>query len=345
MVFIYLSVLLILILFINKFLLNKNMLINETGDVHQKFASKSSVPLTGGIFIFLGYFYFLNDDIYSFIFFSFVILTLGILSDLKLIKSAKKKLLLQVSLILFYVIFNDIQINDTRIFFLDMLLKNNYINYFFVTFCILIIINGSNFIDGMNTLCVGYYLLVISIIYYLELNDTIIIKNISVFYILLVLLFTFILNLKNKLFLGDSGAYLLGFSFSILLISIFRWNPNISPFFIILLLWYPSYENLFSIFRKNIIKKSAMYPDAKHIHQLIFYYIKKRYRFNAFISNTLTGQIINLYNLLIMLVALNFISNSNIQIFLILLNIIIYSLVYLKFFKFRYKKNFQYLNR
>ena len=334
-----------LILLINKFLLNKNILINETGDVHQKFASKTSVPLTGGIFIFLGYFYFLNDDIYSFIFFSFVILTLGILSDLKLIKSAKKKLLLQVSLISLYVIFNDIQINDTRIDLLDIFLKNDYINYFFITFCVLIIINGSNFIDGMNTLCVGYYLLIISIIYYLELNGTIIVENIPVFYILLVLLFTFILNLKNKFFLGDSGAYLLGFSFSILLISIFKWNPNISPFFIILLLWYPSYENLFSIFRKNIIKKSAMYPDAKHIHQLIFYYIKKRYRFNAFISNTLTGQIINLYNLLIMLVALNFISNSNIQIFLILLNIIIYSLVYLKFFKFRYKKNFQYLNR
>ena len=334
-----------LILLINKFLLNKNILINETGDVHQKFASKTSVPLTGGIFIFLGYFYFLNDDIYSFIFFSFVILTLGILSDLKLIKSAKKKLLLQVSLISLYVIFNDIQINDTRIDLLDIFLKNDYINYFFITFCVLIIINGSNFIDGMNTLCVGYYLLILSIIYYLELNGTIIVENIPVFYILLVLLFTFILNLKNKFFLGDSGAYLLGFSFSILLISIFKWNPNISPFFIILLLWYPSYENLFSIFRKNIIKKSAMYPDAKHIHQLIFYYIKKRYRFNAFISNTLTGQIINLYNLLIMLVALNFISNSNIQIFLILLNIIIYSLVYLKFFKFRYKKNFQYLNR
>ena len=215
MIFIYLSCLIIIILCFNKFLLNKNILVNETGDVHQKFASKSSVPLTGGIFIFLGYLYFLKNDIFSFIFFSFIMLALGILSDFKLIKSAKKKLLSQIFLIIFYVIFNDVQIDDTRIIFLDSLLKNDYINYFFVTFCILIIINGSNFIDGMNTLCVGYYLIIISTIYYLELKDIIVIKDISIFYTLFVLLFAFILNLKNKFFLGDSGAYLLGFSFSI----------------------------------------------------------------------------------------------------------------------------------
>ena len=122
MIFIYLSTLLIFILFINKFLLKNNILINETGDLHQKFSSKSSVPLTGGIFIFLG-FLFYYDGIYSFILFSLTILILGILSDLKLIRSAKKKLLLQIFFILFYIIYNDIQLSDTRIDFLDMILR------------------------------------------------------------------------------------------------------------------------------------------------------------------------------------------------------------------------------
>ena len=275
MIFIYLLALIIFILFTNKFLLKNNILINETGDIHQKFSSKSSVPLTGGIFIFLG-FLFYYKGIYSFILFSFIILILGILSDLKLVRSAKKKLLLQIVIILFYVIFNDIQLTDTRINFLDMILKNNYTNYFFVTFCILIIVNGSNFIDGMNTLCIGYYLLINSVIYYLKLNDLIFIEDISIFYTLIIMLLAFIINLKNKFFLGDSGAYLIGFSFSILLINIYKWNPDISPFFIILLLWYPSYENLFSIYRKNILKKSAMYPDAKHAHQLIYFLHKTK---------------------------------------------------------------------
>ena len=339
MIFIYLSTLLIFILFINKFLLKKNILINETGDLHQKFSSKSSVPLTGGVFIFLG-FLFYYDGIYSFIFFSLTILILGILSDLKLIRSAKKKLLLQIFFILFYIVYNDVQLSDTRIDFLDMILRNNYINYFFVTFCILIIINGSNFIDGMNTLCIGYYLLITSIIYYLKLSDLISIENISILYLFIVLLFAFIINLKNKFFLGDSGAYLIGFIFSILLINIYKWNPGLSPFFIILLLWYPSYENLFSIFRKNILKKSAMYPDAKHAHQLIYFFINKRYRLTSFQSNIFTSQIINTYNFLIMLIALNFISNSKIQISLIVFNIMFYNLIYLKLFKYKYTKSF-----
>ena len=339
MIFIYLSTLLIFILFINKFLLKKNILINETGDLHQKFSSKSSVPLTGGVFIFLG-FLFYYDGIYSFILFSLAILILGILSDLKLIRSAKKKLLLQIFFILFYIIYNDVQLSDTRIDFLDMILRNNYINYFFVTFCILIIVNGSNFIDGMNTLCIGYYLLITSIIYYLKLSDLISIENISILYLFIVLLFAFIINLKNKFFLGDSGAYLIGFIFSILLINIYKWNPELSPFFIILLLWYPSYENLFSIFRKNILKKSAMYPDAKHAHQLIYFFINKRYRLTSFQSNIFTSQIINTYNFLIILIALNFISNSIIQISLIVFNIMFYNLIYLKLFKYKYTKSF-----
>ena len=86
MVFFYLAILTIFILFINKFLLQKNILISETGDIHQKFASKSSVPLTGGLFIFLGFLYFLNEQIFSFTLFSFIVLILGIFSDLKLIK-------------------------------------------------------------------------------------------------------------------------------------------------------------------------------------------------------------------------------------------------------------------
>ena len=335
MAFIYLLSLTIFILFINKLLIKKKILISETGDIHQKFSSKSSVPLTGGFFIFLGYLNFLDEKIFSFILFALIVLILGIFSDLKIIKSAQKKFFLQILLILSYVIFNDVQINDTRIFFLDYILQNNYINYFFVAFCVLIIINGSNFIDGMNTLCIGYYLLISSIIFYLQLNEIIATKDISIFYIFILLLTIFLLNLVNQLYLGDSGSYLLGFSFAIFLISIYNWNQHISPFFIVLLLWYPSYENLFSIFRKNIINRSAMYPDAKHIHQLIFFYIKKEFKLNALVTNTLTGLLINFYNLIIFLIGLNFTSDSKIQISLIIFNIMIYSLTYLKLFNFR----------
>ena len=58
--FIYVILLSVITLLINNQLIKKNILINITGDRHQKFASKIKIPLTGGIFIFLGILYFFN---------------------------------------------------------------------------------------------------------------------------------------------------------------------------------------------------------------------------------------------------------------------------------------------
>lgn len=335
---IYLFFLFLLIITLNKFLLKKNVLLSETGDGHQKFASLKKVPLTGGIFIFLGYFYLINENIYSFIIFSGTILILGIFSDLKLIKSASIRLFFQILLVFSYIIFNNVQINDTRIFLLDELLNNNIINYFFITFCVLIVINGSNFIDGLNTLNVGYYLFIGLIIFLLNLNKIIIIHEISFLYILSLLIFIFLLNIFNKIYLGDSGAYLLGFTFSVFLIDIYNLNQTISPFFIILLLWYPCYENLFSILRKKKLNaKSPMEPDNNHFHQLIFFFLKKKYKLEIFTSNVLSSQIINFYNLLIFVIGGMFISKTNMQAFLILFSITIYSFTYYKLYVFKKK--------
>ena len=306
----YLFFLSVFIIILNKFLLKKSLLLSDTGDSHQKLASKLNVPLTGGIFIFLGFFYFLENNIYSFILSSFTILILGTFSDLKLIKSAGIRFLLQVLLVIFFIFFNDIQITDTRIDILDKILSNFIINYLFLCFCILIVINGTNFIDGLNTLVIGYYLIIMIIIYFLNLNESIILKEVSVVHILSLLIIVFILNSLNKIYLGDAGSYLLGFSYAIFLIDIYNLNSKISPFFIILLLWYPCFENLFSIIRKNVLNKSPMYPDRYHFHQLIFSFIKKRFNLKIFTANIFTAQLINFYNLIIFIIGSQFIYHT-----------------------------------
>ena len=333
--FIYLFFLIIFIILFNKFLVKKSFLLSETGDYHQKFASLSKVPLSGGIFIFLGFCYFINENIYSFLLFSSAVLILGIFSDLKLIKSASIRFLFQIFIVFSFIVFNEIQINDTRIFLLDKILSNNIINYAFVTFCILVVINGSNFIDGMNTLASGYYLLILIIIFYLNLNQNIIIDEISINYILLLLTIVFILNIFNKIFLGDAGSYLLGFSFGIFLIDTYNLNQEISPFFIILLLWYPCFENLFSILRKNSFKHSPMRADDNHLHQLIFFYIKKKYKLKLFLANIITAQILNFYNLIIFCIGASLITKTDIQAILILLSIALYSFIYFRLYLFK----------
>ena len=334
----YLFLLTFLLLLINRIFLRNDILISETGDRHQKFASKQKVPLTGGIFLFLSFLFFINDQILSFILFSFLILLLGIFSDLKQIKSALTRLIVQISLVLSFVVFNDLQLLDTKIYLLDKLLSYEVFNYLFVSFCILIVINGSNFFDGLNTLNLGYYLLLTLCIYYLGLNDFIFLDEVLINYILVILLISFILNLMNKIYLGDAGSYLLGFTFSIFLINIYLENTQISPFFIILLLWYPSFETLFSIIRKNIMNKSPMKPDSNHLHQHIFYVIHKNNTLTKYSSNLLSANLINLYNLIIFIISVNFFSNSQIQVLLILLNISLYTFIYFKLFITRYKK-------
>ena len=333
--FIYITLLLILILVINGQFIKNNFLVNETGDKHQKFATNLKIPLTGGIFLFLGILYFFNQNFKSFILFSFLILILGIFSDLKFIHSALKRFLYQITLVLCFVIFNNIQILDTRVLLLDNLLYYDFFNYLFVSFCILIVVYGSNFLDGLNTLNIGYYLLITLVIYYLSLDNQIFLNNIEITHFLILFFFVFILNLFNRLYLGDSGSYLLGFIFSVFLIHLYNTNANISPFFVTLLLWYPCYETLFSILRKRILNKSAMDPDTNHLHQLIFFFIKNYFKIKVFYANIITANLINTYNLLIFLFALSFVSNSQIQLMLILLNLIIYTVIYFKVFIFK----------
>jgi hypothetical protein len=118
---------------------------------------------------------------------------------------------------------------------------------------------------------------------------------------------------------------------------IYKTNETISPFFIVLLLWYPCFENLFSIMRKFKFKKSPTFPDTKHFHQLLFYFIKKKYLKESLFSNNLASFFILIYNIIIFVFASNYINNTKLHISLILLNMIVYIFFYLRLLFFRYK--------
>ena len=318
------------ILLINYFLIKKNYLPSMSGDIHQKFTLSNSIPLSGGIYLIIIFFIYSYNQIGLLFLFIISIFLIGLLSDIKIIYSVKLRIFLQSIVVIVLVIFFDLKILSTRIGLLDKVLEFNYINYLFVTFCILIIINGTNFIDGLNTLVIGYYLIITIMIFNLELFSTISVDNNLIILGIIFLSFIYILNLLNKLFLGDSGAYLLGFSYAILLINIFDKNGNVSPFFILLLLWYPGFEILFSIIRKNNNKNSPFLPDTNHLHQIIFLYLKKNCNIKSIYLNTTTGMIINFYNFVCISIATHFYSHTQAQILIIIFNIIVYIILYRK---------------
>jgi UDP-N-acetylmuramyl pentapeptide phosphotransferase/UDP-N-acetylglucosamine-1-phosphate transferase len=256
-----------------------------------------------------------------------LIFLFGTLSDYQKLNSPKIRIFGQVLFVLIFVKISNVNLYDTRIDFLDNLLSFEYFNILFVTFCVLILINGSNFIDGLNGLVSGYYIIVLLILYYLNL-ETAYASNQFIIFFVSVLVVIFILNLFNKIYVGDSGSYLLGFFVGIYMINIYVDNNNISPFFIILLLWYPCFENLFSIIRKIQLKSSPLNPDNKHIHQLVFVYFKNKLKLKKIIINNISSMLIIFYNLIIISVGAMNIYNTKFQILLILTNVFTYLILY-----------------
>ena len=328
----------LLILILNFLFNKKNLLQSLTEDKHQKFVEKKNIPLTGGIIIILSSLFIINFKFQISYFFFIFIFIIGLLSDTKYLKSAKKRFLLQILAIFLFVVYYDLSISNVRVFFIDFFLEYKFFSYIFVSFCLLIVVNGSNFIDGLNGLILGYYSTIITVILYLGLAENF--YNLESFLInyLIVLIYLLIFNFMNKLYLGDSGSYFLGLVSGVLLIILYNNVKNISPFFIVLLLWYPCFENLFSILRKYKFSSSPLKADNKHFHQLLFNYLKKRFNYSNLFANNLSSILINLFNIMIFFIASKDIFNSRLQISLIFLSILIYGYLYFKLFNFRFKK-------
>ena len=326
---IYLSVIYVLFTFlIAIYLKKKNYLSNFSGDNHQLFSNEKNIPLVGGLLLLIPTV--LSNFENFFLVISIIFITLiGLLSDKKILVSPKKRFLLQLIFVIISVITLNLEIISSRVNLFDDLLKINVFNIIFTSFCLLILINGSNFIDGLNGLLLLYMTLVIFVIFKLDLvPQNIIDKNFFINFIFFLIILT-ILNLFNILMLGDTGAYLISFFVGYLIITSHKLNPNISPYFFITLIWYPCYENLFSIIRKLKTKLSPLAPDSNHLHQLLYEQINKRLFKNKLFANNTSSILINFFNLLVILISLQDPYNTVYQIKIIFGSTIFYTIFFM----------------
>jgi UDP-N-acetylmuramyl pentapeptide phosphotransferase/UDP-N-acetylglucosamine-1-phosphate transferase len=321
------------IFFLINYLANKYkfLLDNKKSSFHKIFIDKNSnPPFTGGSLFLLALFLILPNTEINLKVFLFLIFMTGFLSDIGILKSANLRFIIQLVIVLFALTILEKYVHSIKWAFLDNLLINVYFKLFFSSFCILIIINGTNFIDGLNSLAIGYYLIIfIFISSFYKNNDLLLVSHQIIILISIILFSLLILNSFNLLYLGDNGAYLLAFFASIILIDLSANLKNLSPYYIANLLWYPAYENLFSIIRKVKNKKSALEPDNLHLHQLMYLKIKKTLKFNSKIINTFSGMVINIFNFGVLILATQNYSSSRFQIILLLISVAIYNLTYI----------------
>ncbi len=75
---------------------------------------------------------------------------------------------------------------------------------------------------------------------------------------------------RGLIFLGDGGAYLIGFWVAELSVLLTARHPEVSKWFPLLLCCYPIFETLFTIYRRVVRKMHPGMPDAAHLHQMIY---------------------------------------------------------------------------
>jgi len=316
---------------ISNFVFKKfNILIDQTNiSSHKSFINGyQTIPLSGGFFFFLILVFFLPENYQYFTILIFFVFLTGLLSDLDILHSPFFRIIFQIIIIVAYLFLFDNFISSIRLVFFDNLLNIFFIKLFFTSFCILVLINGTNFIDGVNTLAVGYFILVFSNVLYLTEIENLDLNILLVSTCLTSLVAIYIFNFFGKIYLGDGGAYLISFIAGVTLIKFSNDNYLVSPYYIVALLWYPAYENLFSIIRKKVLKKTPSTPDNEHLHQFIYLYLGRSFNIDKNFSNTLSGILICLYNLFYFLIIFDNFNYTETLVYSIIFNVLFYNLLY-----------------
>lgn len=162
----------------------------------------------------------------------------------------------------------------------------------FTAFAVGGIANSINIIDGYHGLAAGYS--VIALAAFAWVSDQV--QDVLLLQVCLTLIGALLGFLvwnwpRGKLFLGDGGAYLLGFVLAEISVLMVARNTLVSPWFPALILAYPIFETLFSIFRKKILRGgSPGHPDGLHMHMLIYKrLVRTSNRRSNFVRNSLVA--------------------------------------------------------
>ena len=292
------------------------------------------VTRSGGIAIILSlsiffsiYYLIFSKILYDYIFLSYSMFFIGFLDDLKINIKPFKRLLMMIIILFILIFFLPIKIFNIDIPFLSSLLNNNFFSSIFALICFLFIINGANLIDGFNGLLAINLIIINIVLTYININQA----NLEFSFLIvgqIITLLTFLLfNFpRPKIFLGDSGAYLMGSLVSLNVIITNNLNPDISSFFYCTLLFYLFFEVFFSFFRKLSQKKSPIHPDQKHLHMLSFYKISSIYGKDK--GNFINSLIINIIYFVLIIPGIYFANNPKISMYWFFILLLIYLFFY-----------------
>lgn len=132
--------------------------------------------------------------------------------------------------------------------------------------------NAVNIIDGFNGLAAMCVVMILAALTYVAFQAQDPLIGFCALAGLGAVLGFFVWNFPSgHIFLGDGGAYFLGFYAAELSILLLNRNPEVSPLFPLLVCIYPIFETVFSIYRRKFVRGRAVgLPDGVHLHSLVY---------------------------------------------------------------------------
>lgn len=155
----------------------------------------------------------------------------------------------------------------------DLLLQFGLFSFVLTAVAVAGVAHAVNIIDGCNGLCGFFAVFAFSAIAAVAaLNNDGPLTQVSIIAALSMVGFLFWNYPMGRLFLGDAGAYFVGFliaEFSILLVTR---NPGVSPWCALLIVIYPVWETLFTMYRRAVGGGLAQMgrADTLHLHHLVY---------------------------------------------------------------------------
>lgn len=155
---------------------------------------------------------------------------------------------------------------------LDELVSFWPLAFLLTIFAVASMAHAINIIDGFNGLSAGVALLILLAMAYVAFK----VQDLAVFHVCLAAsgaIFGFLVwnYPAGLIFLGDGGAYLIGVVIAEIAILLVVRNPQVSPWFSLLVVIYPIFETGYTMYRRMFVRRgSPGMPDALHLHSLIY---------------------------------------------------------------------------
>jgi UDP-N-acetylmuramyl pentapeptide phosphotransferase/UDP-N-acetylglucosamine-1-phosphate transferase len=170
----------------------------------------------------------------------------------------------------------DARITDLDLPYDDLLFRYEIFSFGFTLFAVGGFAHATNIIDGMNGLSgfvASAILAAIAAVAWQVGDERILAAALIVMGATLGFL---VWNFpRGVIFAGDGGAYFLGFAIATLAVLLVHRNSEISPWFALLVLWYPVWETVYSMVRRRVRGRSPADPDGLHLHTLVYRRIVK----------------------------------------------------------------------